>query len=141
MKSLLAVAAVVIVIVLLVLRRRSTAGPRIGEIAPSAVLQKKYGLYAENRPIIHIDPAAVPGRFRSLIPMAEKWGIGDDIIRCDFEDKASPRERQELEEALNEKEEEVATWVRSFDPSAIPEDVVPFMFMLIAMDEMRPVRD
>jgi hypothetical protein len=115
------------------LRRRRTM--RYGEIAPASVLQKKYGLYAENRPKIHIDPVNVPEHLRDLIPMAEKWGISDDIIRSDFEEKANEAEKREFQEALRGRTDTVNAWLDSFRGAVMPPDVEPFLYMLEALDE------
>jgi hypothetical protein len=66
------------------------------EVASAKELREKYGLTAENRPIIQLDPSRVPAQFREWIPLAEQWGIGDDLIREDCVRKASPAERSEL---------------------------------------------
>jgi hypothetical protein len=39
---------------------------------------------AENRPTIVLDPSAVPPPLRHLIPLAEQFGVGDDLIRADI---------------------------------------------------------
>jgi hypothetical protein len=68
--GLIAAIAILVAIYLLVRSRRGAV--RIGEILPSKKMQEKYGLYAENRPEITIDPDEVPASLRDLIPMAEK---------------------------------------------------------------------
>lgn len=68
------------------------------EVGTSQDLQQKYGLSAENRPGIHLDPAKVPARFHYLIPLAEKYGIGDDIIRDDVIASTPAHELAELEQ-------------------------------------------
>ena len=77
---LIVLVIIVIVAVVVVLRSRSRRMQH-GEILPSKQMQEKYGLYAENRPDIKIDPMQVPENLRDLIPMAQKWGVSDDIIR------------------------------------------------------------
>jgi hypothetical protein len=47
-------------------------------------MRAKYGLTAENRPTITLDPSAVPPALRPLIPLAERFGVGDDLIRADI---------------------------------------------------------
>ena len=66
------------------------------EVASGKELREKYGLTAENRPTIHLDPSRVPAQFRQWIPLAERWGIGDDLIRDDCVQKATPEELREL---------------------------------------------
>jgi hypothetical protein len=75
------VGLIAILVARYVLTRRASAA-RSG-IAPASQLQRKYGLYAKNRPVIRLDPEQVPVYLRPLITLAEKWGIGDDIIRND----------------------------------------------------------
>jgi len=76
--------------------------------------------------------------------MAEKWGVGDDIVRSDLEDKATEEEKNEFKEALRGRTADVTAWLDSFD--AVPdlkseaanpmsEEAVPFMYMLEALDE------
>src|SRR5262245_44357573 len=62
------------------------------EILPSKVMRDKYGLTAEKRPAITLDPAKVPPGLRQLIPLAEQFGISDDLIREDVLAK-TPRDQ------------------------------------------------
>ena len=39
------------------------------------------------------DLAAVPEHLRDLVPLAVKWGMGDDAARADFEAQATQAER------------------------------------------------
>ncbi len=48
---------------------------------------------------------------RHLIPLAERWGEGDDIIRDDMVSKASAEERQELKRAVAEHDDLLDTWL------------------------------
>ncbi len=45
------------------------------EILSRYEFRKRYAGIPENRPASHIDPEDVPTELRSLIPIAEKWGI------------------------------------------------------------------
>ena len=54
-------------------------------------LRRKYGLVAGKRPIIHLIPTNVPEKLRHLVPYAELWGVGDDLIR-DYMVRSAPRE-------------------------------------------------
>jgi hypothetical protein len=66
------------------------------EIGRVGDLKRKFGLTAENRPKILLDPTRVPEQFRGLIPLAERWGIGDDLVREDCVMKATEAELTEL---------------------------------------------
>jgi hypothetical protein len=132
---LLVIAAIV---VWLVYRSRS---PRIGEIAPASVLQQKYGLYAENRPIIHLNPDRVPSHLRDLIPLAEKWGIGDDIIRMDVEERATDSERRVLVDALKNRYEQINAWLDSADAADMTDEMAAFMYLAEAAEEVKAMLD
>ena len=106
------------------------------DIAPAASLQKHFGLYAENRPIAKLDPAHVPAHLRHIVPLAEKWGIGDDIIRNDVIDKSSSVERRELHDALYEPFEDITVWLNSFAERSLSPEAEAFMYMQSALDEM-----
>lgn len=66
------------------------------EVASGEALMSRYGLTAANRPSIRLDESRVPSRFRSWIPLAERWGIDDDLIREDCLSHATKDELQEL---------------------------------------------
>jgi hypothetical protein len=113
-----------------------TRRDRRSAIAPASELQRKYGLYAENRPLIRLDPARVPAPLRHLVPLAEKWGIGDDFIRNDCIDKASEAEKRELHDAFYEPFEQITQWLESFGQKSMTEEAAAFMYAQGALDEM-----
>jgi len=53
------------------------------EILSADEMRAKYELTADKRPKIALDPTKVPASLRHLIPLAEQFGIGDDLIRQD----------------------------------------------------------
>ncbi len=111
--------------------------PKYGEIAPASELKEKYNLTAENRPVINISPENVPENLHDLIPMAEKWGIGDDVIRDDFEEKTSEAEKEEFKNKLKGRTADVTAWLDSFEDGLdMSEEAGHFMYMLEALDEM-----
>ena len=108
-----------------------------GEIGTHQDLQKKYNLYTENKPQIILNKKEVPIDLQDLISMAEKWGIGDDIIRSDFEDKASEFEKNELRQKLDGRHIRLDEWLDSFnDGKEMPESAAAFMYMTLAFEEM-----
>lgn len=134
------IAAIALVVVIYLFARRRMPEMRHGEILPAGVMKEKSGLTAENRPRIEIDPSRVPEHLRDLIPMAEKWGVGDDIIRDDMEQKASEEEKNEFKNALRGRTAQVTAWLDSFDDdpdsaSLMTEEAGHFMYMLEALDE------
>lgn len=90
--------------------------PRVGEVAPAGVLRESYGLTAENRPTLRLDPSKVPAELRDLIPLAEQWGIGDDVIRSDVLAKTSLEEKRALVNAVSPRYDQINAWLDTFDP-------------------------
>jgi len=81
------------------------------EVLPAGEMRKKHALYAENRPIIKLNPRRVPEPLRKLIPLAEKFGISDDLIRDDFFAKTPKRELTDLKNTLTEFENLLDEWL------------------------------
>ena len=106
------------------------------DIASASDIQKHFGLYAEHRPILHLDPMRVPTHLRHLVPLAEKWGIGDDIIRNDLIDKSSSAEKRELHDTLYGPFERITEWLTSFAGRPLSAEAEAFMYMQTALDEM-----
>jgi hypothetical protein len=115
--------------------------PWRSEIAPADVLQRRYNLYAENRPVIRLDATRVPVHLRDLIPLAEKWGIGDDIIRFDFIETSAAADQQELLREVGPWFDEVEAWLATADPGAMSDEMEAFMYMTTAWDEVRAGMD
>jgi len=129
------VGIVLITILMIFLKRR----PRMkhGEILPANKMKAKYNLTAERYKPPRLDPEKVPEPLRDLLPLAAKWGIGDDVIRDDFEQKAPEGEKKELKDSLSGRTAEVTQWLDSFEVGKpMPEEAACFMYMLEALDEM-----
>ncbi len=124
---------VVACVVVLATRKNSM---RHGEILPAGEMKAKYGLTAENRPTIRIEPSKVPENLHDLIPMAERWGVGDDIIRDDLEEKASKEQKQDFREKMTGRTDDVTAWLDSFSDGIMSDEAGHFMYMLSALDEM-----
>jgi hypothetical protein len=88
---------------------------------------------AENR----ADPARVPEDFRPLLPLAMKWGVGDDGARGYFVRRATREEKAELRLALAAHGLAIGAWLDSIGPEGI---VTPeagcFLFLLEACAEL-----
>jgi hypothetical protein len=136
MVTVLLLAAVLALGAILAAAWALTRRDRRSAIAPASELQREYGLYAENRPVIRLDPARVPSHLRHLVPLAEKWGIGDDIIRNDYIDKASETEKRELHDAFYEPFEQLTEWLDSFGKESMTQEGEAFMCAQLALDEM-----
>ena len=79
---------------------------------------------------------AVPQELRHLTPLAQKWGVGDDVERGALTEKATPAEKEALRAAAGPHRERINAWLDSFGQRPMPEEAAAFMYMLEAMDEM-----
>lgn len=100
-------------------------------------MQEKYELTADNRPVIRLDATKVPDDLVDLIPFAEKWGIGDDLIRDDFQSTATKAEKQALADALRGRNARITEWLDA-QPKGAPmtDEAAAFMYMQLGLDEM-----
>jgi hypothetical protein len=109
---------------------------RAPDVAPSGELQEAYGLECESRPAARLDSGNVPAHLRHLTPLAERWGIGDDVIRGDCVDSASEEDKKELHDALNEPYDDITAWLDSFGDEPMSDEAAAFMYMQLALEEM-----
>jgi len=108
----------------------------MNKILPAEEMQKKHRLYAGNRPKIKLDKHKVPKDLHKLIPLAEKWGIGDDIIRADFEEKTSKSDKIKLKNVLKGNTKKINKWLDTFKGKKMSDEAAAFMYMLSAADEI-----
>ncbi len=111
-----------------------------------ALRQKVEGLRRESdkalaeaaRRELKIDRKKVPRTFHDLIPLAKKWGLGDDGLRGYFTDRATAKDKATLERALPLKRRgEIQDWLTSLLSKGITSDETgAFMFLLEALEEM-----
>ena len=87
--------------------------------------------------VTRLDTSNVPGDLRHLVPLAERWGIGDDVARNAAVDRATPAERAELERAVTPVHARITTWLDSFGQQPMPDEAAAFMYMQLALEEMR----
>lgn len=113
------------------------------EILPADKMQQKYGLYAENRPIIQLDPGKVPASVHKLIPLAQIWGIGDDLIRDDLIKKAPVQALKELKRAVGIYTEALEDWLTGpeADAETFSDEYIAFSCMMIAADSVQESED
>lgn len=79
----------------------------------------------------------VPEDLRHLVPLAERWGIGDDVDRNAAVDRATPAERAELERAIAPADARITAWLDSFRQQPMTDEAAAFMYMQLALEEMR----
>ena len=106
-----------------------------GEILPAA--EERYQLTADNRPRISLNASKVPSDLADLVPLAEKWGINDDVIRNDFQSKSSDADKQALVKALTGRNDRITKWLDSQPKDgAMSDEAAAFMYMQLGLDEM-----
>jgi hypothetical protein len=99
-------------------------------------MRKKYGLTAEDRPRIRLNARNVPENLQHLIPLAEFWGVGDDLIREDMVRKAPNQAIRELKRIIDLHENQLDHWLagpEANDPNPSAE-YLAFSAMRMASD-------
>ena len=106
------------------------------EVLPADVMRTKYGLIAENRPRVCLDSANVPEALRHLIPLAERFGISDDLIRADFVGKVDPTELAALRQVVEEYAGPLDDWLAGpkADGPRFTAEYIAFTCMRMAAD-------
>jgi hypothetical protein len=107
------------------------------EVLPAGEMRAKYGLYAENRPTIRLNPAKVPPSLRHLIPLAEKFGISDDLIRADVLVKTPADELDALRRIVAHHDPEFDGWLAGpeADGPTFTDEYIAFTCLRMAADE------
>lgn len=83
-----------------------------------------------------LDAARVPEDLRDLVPVAQRWGIGDDVARSERVQKATAAEKSELRAAFGPRQARITAWLDSFGQGAMPEEAAAFMYTQLAIEEM-----
>ena len=84
-----------------------------------------------------LDSAKVPADLRDLVPLAQRWGIGDDVARSERVQKATAAERSELRAAFGPRQARITAWLDSFGQGVVmPDEAAAFMYTQLAIEEM-----
>jgi hypothetical protein len=84
-----------------------------------------------------LNPANVPNDLRPLIPLAERWGIGDDVDREAALARATKAEQQELRRAVEAHASKITEWLDTFGADeTMSDEAAAFMYMQLAVDEL-----
>jgi len=82
------------------------------------------------------DPAKVPEDLRALVPLAQRWGLGDDVARDYFLRRATREDKAQLRAAMKAHADRIRAWLDSLGPEGI---VTPeagcFLYLLEACAE------
>ena len=109
---------------------------KYGEILPAHEMRDKYGINSDDYIAPTLDPNKVPEDLRDIIPFAATWGIPDDVIRMDFEEKATESGKQKFKSALTGRTQKINQWLDTFGKDKpMSEEAACFMYMLQALDE------
>ena len=95
------------------------------------------GSFQAAEAVPRLDSAKVPADLRDLVPLAQSWGIGDDVARSERIQKATAGERSELRTAFGPRQARVTAWLDSFGQGAMPDEAAAFMYTQLAVEEMR----
>ncbi len=106
------------------------------EVLPVGKLRKKYYFPDEHPPELRLNPANVPAKLVHLIPIAERWGISDDMLRMDAVRKADSGEVADLKRIVREHDDALDEWLagpeaQSRNPS---KEYLAFTHMRMASD-------
>src|SRR5688572_8405117 len=106
------------------------------EILSVAEMRKKYYWPDEKPPVVSLSTKNVPQSLQCLIPIAERWGISDDMLRSDARRKASAAEIEYLRKVVSHFDDELDHWLagpEASDPNPSPE-YLAFSNMRMAAD-------
>jgi hypothetical protein len=106
------------------------------EVLPGDEMRRKYYSPSEAPPMVRLDPSKVPLPLRELVPLAERWGISDDILREDYVSQASPEDVTALRQAVNSNRRTLNEWLAG--PEA---DSPPFSAEYLAFTHLKMAAD
>lgn len=107
------------------------------EVMPAGEMRRRYGLTAENRPVIRLDPTAVPPALRPIIPLAERFGVSDDLIRADIVAKTPATELAAMRVAVEAQADAFDDWLGGpeADGPGFSAEYLAFSCLRMAADE------
>ena len=110
---------------------------RHGDIAPADAFRAAYAPDAIAAARTPLDPAKVPASLRGLVPLAEYWGIGDDVLREMLQEAESPAKKKALADAVNPHNAAITAWLdglRTGEPMS--DEAAAFMYMQRGLTEL-----
>lgn len=110
---------------------------RHGDIAPAHSFRAAYAPDAIAAARTPLDPANVPASLRGLVPLAEYWGIGDDVLREMLQEGESAAKKKALADAVNPHNAAITAWLDSWvQGEPMSDEAAAFMYMQQGLDEM-----
>ena len=89
-----------------------------------------------------LDPANVPAHLRGLVPLAEYWGIGDDVLREMMQEGESPAKKKAMADAVTPHNAAITAWLdglRTGEPMS--DEAAAFMYMQLGLTELELFRE
>jgi hypothetical protein len=90
----------------------------------------------EYRQSLALDREKVPRELRDLLPLAARWGIGDDAIRSDAARLITERDKTALVSALSGRLGVIDRWLDSFPEGTMSDETAAFMYLTELVDEL-----
>lgn len=110
---------------------------RHGDIAPADAFRAAYPPDAIAAARTPLDPAKVPASLRGLVPLAEYWGIGDDVLREMMQEGESPAKKKAMADAVTPHNAAITAWLdglRTGEPMS--DEAAAFMYMQLGLTEL-----
>ncbi|AWH30661.1 hypothetical protein [Stenotrophomonas sp. YAU14A_MKIMI4_1] len=106
-----------------------------GQIGTAAELTAQRGPTTPE--VIGMRRDQVPPDLVDLIPLAEKWGIADDELRDEMQQRATAAEKKALGDALKGRHARITAWLDTFPQGQpMPDAAAAFMYLQLGSDEM-----
>ncbi|AHY57498.1 hypothetical protein [Stenotrophomonas rhizophila] len=115
---------------------------RHGDIAPADAFRAAYAPDAIAAARTPLDPAKVPASLRGLVPLAEYWGIGDDVLREMMQEGESPAKKKAMADAVTPHNAAITAWLdglRTAEPMS--DEAAAFMYMQLGLTELELYRE
>ena len=90
-----------------------------------------------DRTMSGLDESAVPDSLRGLLPLARRYGVGDDPCRAYFISRTPKREQRQHLELAKPHLDDMQRWVATYRPESLPPEAAAFFWLLEALEEMR----
>lgn len=90
-----------------------------------------------DRAIAALDESAVPLSLHAVLPLARRYGVGDDPSRAYFINRTTNAERKRHLALVEPHLDEIQRWVSTHEPGSMPAEAAAFFWLLEAIEEMR----
>lgn len=99
--------------------------------------EKQYCEEERERVIASVDREKVPLELQPFLPLACRYGIGDDPCRAYFVHRIPRQERRRILREVAPQWSSIQRWIDSFDKASLPAEASAFFWLLEAVEEMR----